>query len=101
MVGLCADMEGMGRDVGDCTSIDVRHHGARCASPLRSERRRGGADVVPGCCGGTLRVGEVENAGHGLETERIVVHVHGCEGGGVCLRICHPRCGRMYGVEDL
>ena len=42
MVGLCADMEGMGRDVGDCTSIAERHHGAHCASPLRSERRRGG-----------------------------------------------------------
>ncbi len=41
MVGLCADMEGLGRDVGVCTSIDVRHHGAHCASPLRSERRRG------------------------------------------------------------
>ena len=42
VVRLCADMEGKGRDVGDCTSIDVRHQGAQCASPLSSERRRGG-----------------------------------------------------------
>jgi hypothetical protein len=42
VVGLCADIEGRGREVGDCTSIAVRHHGAQCASPLRSERRRGG-----------------------------------------------------------
>ena len=42
MMWLCADIEGKGRDVGDCTSIVVRHHGAQCASPLRSERRRGG-----------------------------------------------------------
>ena len=41
MVGLCADMEGMGRDVGDFTNIVVRHHGAQCAPPLRSERRLG------------------------------------------------------------
>ncbi len=40
--GFCADMEGNGRDVGDCTRTAVRHHGAQCASPLRSERRRGG-----------------------------------------------------------
>ena len=59
MVGLCANMEGMGRDVGDCTGIVERHHGAQCASPFRSERRRRGADEVLGGCGGTLRVGEV------------------------------------------
>ena len=35
-------MEGRDRDVGDCTRMDVRHHGAQWASPLRSERRRGG-----------------------------------------------------------
>jgi hypothetical protein len=53
-------MEGMGRDVGECTRIADRHHGAQCTSPLRSERMRGGgADEVPGRCGGTLRVGEV------------------------------------------
>ena len=59
MVGLCADMEGMGRDVGDCTSIDVRHHGAQCASPLRFERRRGGRMrylvVVEGLSGWVMR----------------------------------------------
>jgi hypothetical protein len=42
VVWLCADMKGTDRDMGDCTNIDVRHHGAQCASPLRSERRRGG-----------------------------------------------------------
>jgi hypothetical protein len=42
MLWLCAEMEGKGRDVGDCTSIDVRHHRDQCASPLRSERRLGG-----------------------------------------------------------
>ncbi len=42
MVGLCVDMEGMGRDVGNCTKIVERHHGVQCASPLRSKRRRGG-----------------------------------------------------------
>ena len=28
VVWLCADMEGKGRDVGDCANIVVRHHGA-------------------------------------------------------------------------
>ena len=42
VAGSCADMEGMGRDVGDCNSIAVRHQGGQCASPLKSERRRGG-----------------------------------------------------------
>jgi hypothetical protein len=42
MLWLSADIEGKGRDVGDCTSMAVRHHGAQWASPLRSERRRGG-----------------------------------------------------------
>jgi hypothetical protein len=39
---LFADMEGRGRDVEDYSKMDVRHHGAQWASPLRSERRRGG-----------------------------------------------------------
>ena len=42
MVGSCADMEGMGRDVGDCTRIADLHHEAQCASPLGSERKREG-----------------------------------------------------------
>ena len=42
VVGSCADMEGMGRDVVDCIRRAVRHHGAQCVSPLRSDRRRGG-----------------------------------------------------------
>ena len=29
MVGLCADIEGMGREVEDCTMIAERHHGAQ------------------------------------------------------------------------
>ncbi len=36
MSGLCADMEGNGREVEDCTRIAVRHHGAQCTSLLRS-----------------------------------------------------------------
>ena len=63
---LCVDMEGKGRDVGDCTNIVVRHNGAQWSSPFMSERRRGGADEVPGRCGGTLRVGEVYDAGYGM-----------------------------------
>ena len=68
---------------------------------VRAEAEGGGADEVLGWCGGALRVGEVESARHGLETERVVVHVHGCEGGGVFLRVRYPRCGRLNGVEDL
>jgi len=44
--------------------------------PLGLSGGGGGADEVPGCCGGTLWMGEVENARHELETEGIVVHVH-------------------------
>ena len=67
----------------------------------RSGGGRVGADEVPSWCGRALKVGEVESAGHGLKTERVVVHVRGCEGGGLCLRVCNPRCGRLNGVEDL
>ena len=56
MLWLCADMEGNGSAVEDCISSAERHHGAQCASPLRSERRRGGrmiyqvfVDGVSGC----------------------------------------------------
>ncbi len=103
MVGLCADKEGMGRYVGDCTRSAERHHGARRASPLRSERMRGGggADEVPGWCGRTLRMGEVENAWHGLHTERVVVHVHGCEDGRVRVFILRPLGGRLDCVKYL
>ena len=58
VVWLCADMEGTGRDVEDCTKSDVRHHGAQWASPLRSQRRRRGADEVPCGHGGGLRGGQ-------------------------------------------
>ena len=44
VVWLCANMEGRGRDVEDCTKIDVRHHGPQGVSPLRAERRRGGGE---------------------------------------------------------
>jgi len=102
MVGLCEDMEGLGRDVEVCTCIAERHHGAQCASPLsRSGRRREGADEVPGWCGGTLRMGKVENAGHGLQTERVVVHVHGCEGARVRVFIRRPLGGRLDCVKDM
>ena len=42
MVGMCADIEGMGIEVGDYTRIAERHHGAQCSSPFKSERMRGG-----------------------------------------------------------
>ncbi len=42
LVGSCADMEGMGRDVVDWIRRAERHHGAQCVLPLRSEWRRGG-----------------------------------------------------------
>ena len=35
VVGLCADMEGKGRDVGECTNIVVRHRDVQWASSLR------------------------------------------------------------------
>ena len=66
VVWLYTDMEGRGRDVEDCIRIDVRHHGAQRASPLRSERRREGADEVPSCRGRALRGSEVEGIGHRL-----------------------------------
>jgi hypothetical protein len=64
MLWLSTDIEGKGRDVGDCTSMAVRHHGAQWASPLRSERRRGEADEVLGGRRRVLRVGEMECTGH-------------------------------------
>ena len=42
VVGSCTDIEGMGRGVVDWIRRAVRHHGAQCVSPLRSDRRRGG-----------------------------------------------------------
>ena len=61
----------------------------------------GGADEVPGCCGRTVRVGEVESTRHRLETDGVVVHVHICEGGSICTFIRHPPGSRLDGVEDL
>ena len=101
VVGLFANMEGKGRDVGDCTSFVVRHHGAQCTSPRRPKAEAGEADEVPGCCERAFRVGEVEGAGHRLKSDRVVVHVHGCEGGRVCVLIRRPRGGRLDGVENL
>ena len=46
-------------------------------------------------------MGEVESAGHRLETDRDVVHVHRCEGGGVCTFIRYQPGGRLDGVEDM
>ena len=69
MLWLCADMEGNGRDVADCTRIAVRHHGAQCASPRRSERRRGGRMrylvVVDGVSGW------VRYRAHGIDCRRM------------------------------
>jgi len=69
--------------------------------PLGQSGGGGGADKVPGCCGRTFRVGEVEIAWHRLETDGLVVHVHRCGGGGVCTFILHPPGGRLDGAEDL
>jgi len=69
--------------------------------PLSGRIGGEGADEVPGWCGGALRVGEVENAGHGLQTEGVVVLVHGCEGGGVRLLIRRPRGSWLDCVKDL
>ena len=57
--------------------------------------------LVPVWCGGALRVGEVEIARHGLQTEGVAVHVHGCEGDRVRLLIRRPRGGWLDGVKDL
>jgi hypothetical protein len=46
-------------------------------------------------------MGEVENAGHGLQTERVAVHVHKCEGGRVRVFIRRPLGGRLDCVKDL
>ena len=62
-------MEGSGRAEEDCTRIAVRHQGAQCASPLRSERRRGGRIrylvVVDGVSGW------VRYMAHGMDCSRI------------------------------
>ena len=57
-------MEGKGRDVGGCTSMAVRHHGAQWASPLGSERRREGRIRYLVDVDGFFWVGEVEGSGH-------------------------------------
>ena len=101
VVGSCADMEGMGRGVGDCTRMAERHHGAQCVSPLRSERRRGGADEIPGWCGRALRVGEEYDRGHRLQAERVVVHLHRRDGCRVILAVLLPCSSRLYCVNGL
>ena len=50
----------------------------------------GGADEIPGWCGGTLRVGEEDDRGHRLQAERVVVHLHRCKGGRVVLAVLLP-----------
>ena len=69
MLWVCADMEGSGKDVEDCTKIVVRHQGAQCASPRRSERRRGGRMrylvVVDGVSGW------VRYKAHGMDCSRM------------------------------
>ena len=61
----------------------------------------GGADEVPSRCGGTLRVGEVYDASHRLQTDRVVVHIYWREGDRVRLLIRRPRGGRLDNVKDL
>ena len=61
----------------------------------------GGADEIPGWCGGTLRVGEDGDSGHRLHAERVVVHLHRCEGGRVVLAVLFPRRSRLHCVNDL
>ena len=88
--------------MGDCTRIADLHHVAQCASPLRSERKRGGgANEVPGRCGGILRVVEVHGAGHGLHANGVVIHNHGREGDRAGLLVRRPRGGRLDCVKDL
>ena len=101
LVGSCEDMGGMGRDVVVWIRRAERHHGAQCVSPLRSDRRRGGADEIPGWRGGTLRLGEEDDRGHRLQAERVVVHLHRCEGGRVVLAVLLPRCSWLHCVNDL
>jgi hypothetical protein len=68
MVGLCADIEGMGKEVGDCTGIVERHHGAQCASPFRSERRGGRMRYLVGVEGLS---GWVRYRTHGMDCRRM------------------------------
>ena len=69
MLWLCTDMEGKGRDVVDCTRTDVRHHGAQCASPLSSERRRGGLMRYMAGVDGVS--GWVRYMAHGMDCRRM------------------------------
>ena len=73
-----------------------------CVHPLLGQSGVwGGADEVPGWCGGALRVGEVEFAWHGLHMEWVVVHVHVCECDRVRVFIRRPRGGRLDCINDL
>ena len=57
-----------------------------------------GADEVPDRCGGALRVGEEYDAGHGLESEGVVVDIYGREDCGVVLICGSPFSGRLHRV---
>ncbi len=69
MLWVCADMEGSGSAVEDCINIVERHHGAQCASPLRSQRRRGGRMVYLVFVDGVF--GCVRYMAHGIDCSRI------------------------------
>ena len=69
--------------------------------PLSGQSASGGADEVRGRCGGTLWVSEVWDAGHGLQTDRVVVHIHGREGDRVSLLVRRSRGGRLDCVKDM
>ena len=68
---------------------------------LSSQSACEGADEVPGRCRGTLRVAEVYDAWHGLQTYGVVVHVNRCEGDCVSLLVRRPSGGRLNCIKDL
>ena len=46
-------------------------------------------------------MGEEDDRGHRLQAERVVVHLHRCEGGRVVLAVLLPRCSWLHCVNDL
>ena len=46
-------------------------------------------------------MGEEDDRGHRLQAERVVVHLHRCEGGRVVLAVFLPRRSRLHCVNDL
>ena len=48
--------------------------------PPEIRAETGWADEIPGVHGRAFRVGEVEGTWHGLESDGVVVHIHGRKG---------------------